>query len=501
MPDPRPAAYLRRVVGFLQLTDGLRSLYPHDKWLWIFLKPDIEFSSPHEMAKIFIPAKDEFQSQPTKTVEMLEQFGKDLGTQEITRAFLKGLTKESERHHECWLTLQTELQNCIRAAEMDFSMTADRGAEKITQDIIDCFKRRETLPDEVNEAADQIQKFATTLHNEYDGSITSVINGNDDITRKVIAIVKTTRKTYPGEVAGILKYLADTEHYWTEFESVSSNSQMYMKDLFALSKKFTENLAMFTEMIIGGPKIYDRAKALSGLRKAANDKEQKLKILFDTVKKLQSEISLKQQIITSVGYRHVLERFPSVTTLQGLFPRANLQPNVSTPLWKRTWQVIVEVELYAMLREHVNTITPHTFTALPPEPRQPEANWYLRRLLKFEFLHWTSKNKATIRNQITLISTAGPIAATARPAHAHATTLTVLFQTLNLQYSEWQTYVRGSGMFSELSESIHGYNKLFEVDETNWAKSDWLILNYLTPREDASGNIDIANQWNLRGLP
>jgi hypothetical protein len=154
-----------------------------------------------------------------------------------------------------------------------------------------------------------------------------------------------------------------------------------------------------------------------------------------------------------VGYRHILERFPSVTTLQALFPRAKLQPNVSTPLWKRTWQVIVEVELYAMLQEYVNTITPRTFTALPPEPRQPEANWYLRRLLKFDFVHWTSKNKAPIRNQITLISKAGPIAATAHPADVHATTHTVLFQTLKIHYSEWQTYVRGSGMFSELSVS------------------------------------------------
>lgn len=173
MRQTQQVAYLRRVVGFLQLTDGLRTLYAHDKWLWIFLKPDIRYSSPHEQTNVFIPAKDEFQSQPTKTVEMLEQFGRDLATQEMTRDFLKMLTKKSQRHQQCWLELQTAIQNSTGAEEIDLSMTEGRRAVQVTQDIINCFQPREALPDELHEAADQIQRFATTLHNEYDGSIIS----------------------------------------------------------------------------------------------------------------------------------------------------------------------------------------------------------------------------------------------------------------------------------------------------------------------------------------
>lgn len=79
---------------------------------------------------------------------------------------------------------------------------------------------------------------------------------------------------------------------------------------------------------------------------------------------------------------------------------------------------------------------------------------------------------------------------------------TTLLQTLGFKYENWQAYQRGLGLYGELSNTIHTYGKQYEVDESNWARSDWLILSWLTPTAfTATGEADWSLARKDRNLP
>ena len=59
----------------------------------------------------------------------------------------------------------------------------------------------------------------------------------------------------------------------------------------------------------------------------------------------------------------------------------------------------------------------------------------------------------------------------------------------------------GAGLYSELSSSIHQYNKQFEVNETNWNRSDFLTLQWLQPDVNSNGEVDWTQARVQRDLP
>jgi hypothetical protein len=81
------------------------------------------------------------------------------------------------------------------------------------------------------------------------------------------------------------------------------------------------------------------------------------------------------------------------------------------------------------------------------------------------------------------------------------TSFTPLFTTLDLKYHEWNGYRRGRGLYGELSNSIHGYNKQYEVNETNWARSDYLILQWLKPNMEENSPVEWMDERVKKNLP
>lgn len=264
--------------------------------------------------------------------------------------------------------------------------------------------------------------------------------------------------------------------------------------------------------------IVTYAVALERLREISAHRHKQWEAINNTLEKLRLELARKQQAITCLGYRHVLEMLPNQVHLATLFPAVSL--DAATPRWKLAWQVIVEKELYSMLLGFVNEIAPAgnvNCIAAPTIPNSAHPREQLRRLLENSFNNWKRRNKvrtstaighntfavglniapgvantSSIKGVIVLPGVTVPKGVTVPEVR---TNFTDLFININLIYWTWQEYSRGSGLYNELSNTIHAYGKQYEVVETNWAKSDFLALNYLTPTVASIKENEV--DWNV----
>lgn len=268
------------------------------------------------------------------------------------------------------------------------------------------------------------------------------------------------------------------------------------------------------------------------------------------MRELHADIAKKQQIITCLGFRHILEEMPDRGEIVRHF--VNPTPRGATGHWRMTWQFTIERELVLLLYEQVHRMAIPTTAPAAPNIDGSDA---LRQIILYDFEEWVKKHeKALTRNRAAIIaeyqklknakiaSAAVPTAvatttaaqvrggvvppappaittlyhsplppaaaatAAAAPAAGKAnslpeTTFTHLFTTLNLPYGTWNCYERGLGLYSELSSSIHKYNKQYEVDETNWGRSDFLTLKWLKPTVDAHGRVNWNSIRAERNLP
>ncbi|KAK3172073.1 hypothetical protein OEA41_004158 [Lepraria neglecta] len=294
--------------------------------------------------------------------------------------------------------------------------------------------------------------------------------------------------------------------------------------------KFRFNVCLFVKTITGQEAL-DFQNAIKILRDIGAARSQHWKILYDTIEKKQSEIDQQQQIITCLGFRHVLEMLPDKTEIVNHF--INPTPWGATGNWKMTWQFAVERELVLLLHEHIQVMAASGTVTVPALTAVPGSD-SLRHLILYDFEEWIKRSRRH------LIGNAGRIvveyqkietafaASTAMTATAHAatapavgpapvpittlypaparttgpqTTFTHLFTALTLKYDKWNCYERGLGLFSELSSSIHKYNKQYEVDETNWGRSDFLVLQWLRPALDTNGEVDWKDARVKRNLP
>ena len=103
---------------------------------------------------------------------------------------------------------------------------------------------------------------------------------------------------------------------------------------------------------------------------------------------------------------------------------------------------------------------------------------------------------------MTLYHPPSPAAAAAPNANLPPeTTFTHLCTTLGLRYGKWNCYEHGLGLYSELSSGIHNYDRQYEVDESNWGRSDFLILKWLQPTVDGQGRVGWNGIRAERNLP
>ena len=286
-------------------------------------------------------------------------------------------------------------------------------------------------------------------------------------------------------------------------------------------RDFQSNVRSFNYLVAGSSgdnlssqEIFDK------LRNMHLHKQQQWGPVYNIINELRADVAKKQQIITCLGLRHVLEMLPDKTEIVRHF--TNPTPQGATGHWKMTWQFAVERELVLLLYEQLhtlNTSSPGTLT-LPHPPSIPGSE-NLRRLISFDFGEWCRRSRSKLISNVVSITQEyqrleTSVAAT--PVHLPSnilyntgsaprgdpprTILTPLFtNTMGLQYDKWNCYQRGLGLYSELSSSIHKYNKQFEVDETNWDRSDFLILEWLKPDVEEDGRVDWQDARVKRSLP
>ncbi len=71
-------------------------------------------------------------------------------------------------------------------------------------------------------------------------------------------------------------------------------------------------------------------------------------------------------------------------------------------------------------------------------------------------------------------------------------------------YETWPSFLQGYNLYSELSSNIHTYRKSYDIQETNFTKSQRVILNWLNPTDaidPKTKEVSWEKVWKNRGLP
>ena len=513
------------LVDFITGPDGMLETQHKDyRWLWDFMPPPISGGPVGESPTKFQNARKEFDLHPRTFIERLEAFAKDLVIQELSYAMIEYLSdpKNAYDRLKCWINLQSRISKIMEdtqhaASRSEFFFPRKHTNLDWAYDFLK--SRRESHGPDI-EAADLASKFLERY----------IANGRpyedkSEFLNPIVVLSKTYMLStfFKAAYTLTLERLRRLQDVLDKLNENKLNKSMYkmlrptsttleqisdhLKDLTeselsfsAVYHQFQLNVCEFLATITGEDKI-DYKSAFKTLQDATANRQEQWETLYKTIEKLRLELAQKQQAITCLGYRHFLEMLPDKRSLQNLFPTASLTE--ATPIWKLTWQVIVEKELFVMLQDHVNILRPGTFAATAPKPKPTDSNWHLRLLLENSFQYWTKTNRKLINTAITnnTITAVTQIASGAAPTTRaftnpkFRTNFTDLLDSLKLEYWTWQGYQRGLGLYNELSNTIHTYGKRFEVDETNWGKSDWLVLKYLTP--NAKSIVDGEVDWDI----
>ena len=513
------------LVSFITGPEGmLETQHGQYRWLWDFMPPPISVEPIGGFPTKFQKARDEFDLRPRIFIERLEAFAKDLFIQDLAYAMIEYLSdpKNNFERFKCWTDLQSQISKIMEDNPyLTLGSTSDIPREYTKLDWACNFLKSQTESHGPNiEAADLVSKFLERyiangrpyedkskfldpivflskicmLSTAFKAARTLKL----ERLRRLHDVLARLNKT--GRIMSVCNMILESS---TTLEQISN----HLKDLAnsqlpfsAVYHQFQLNVCEFLTTVTGKDKVgYE--SAFKTLRDAIAHQEQQWETLYKTIKELQVDLAQKQQAITCLGYRHILEMLPNKPSLQSLFPTASFTD--ATPTWKLAWQVIVEKELHVMLQDHVNVLSPGTFPAAAPKPKLTDPNSHLRLLLENGFQYWAKTNRKRINtaitnNTITTVTQIAPGLATAPGAVTKPkfrTNFTDLLDSLGLEYWTWQGYQRGLGLYNELSTTIHTYGKRFEVDETNWAKSDSLVLKYLTPQ--AGSIVDGEVKWDI----
>ena len=265
--------------------------------------------------------------------------------------------------------------------------------------------------------------------------------------------------------------LVRTQHRGTDSEA-SREGRLYLPDSKEVNLEslivFQRNVGTFTEMMTG-----QRTDGTEGtqhyfyhLSKTGAARNQHLQPILEEIGRLRDTVETQRQIITSLGYRRLIEHLPN----KSHYDRAlALQPHEknSTRYWCEIWRGLVVQELNNMINK-----TPGT-PATQPRP--------LTQLFHYNFGSWRNKGQNKL--------------ATAVPPS---------------EYEKWPGYKRGLQLYGELSVTIHQYNdtsrQLYNIKDSNWSNSDRVILAALQPSHfvtlpDGSSDVYWDEERKKHGLP
>lgn len=231
---------------------------------------------------------------------------------------------------------------------------------------------------------------------------------------------------------------------------------------------FNRNLRTFTEMMIGKPLIAaeNTKHCFQQLLNTGAAQSQHLQPILEEIGRLRDTVETQRQIITSLGYRRLIEHLPNKLHYDRNLALKSHEQN-STRYWCETWRGLVVQELTNMINKPPGT------PAIPPRP--------LTQLFNYNFEAWRNKTKNK--------------SATAVPPS---------------EYENWPGYKRGLQLYGELSGTIHQYNdtsrQLYNIKDSNWSKSDRVILTALQPSHfvtlpDGSSDVDWDKERQKHGLP
>ena len=293
-------------------------------------------------------------------------------------------------------------------------------------------------------------------------------------------------------------------------------------------------------------------------------KNEQSRVLYEAFEIQRTEIARQQQIITCLTYRFALERLPQKDAL--IMTKTPGTTNSATGAWQKMWRLAVEAELNRMLVDYIDpqssllassttsgTTSATGVTAIGATPAVPGHNTSansatvntpkpphsLRKLLQSDFDYWTSKQKSTSDLQVAknknkkvptgaglprpavpagvavvdgVTVTGGNIALatpTANPPPNGRTGKYVRVEFYPPPYDKWPSFSHGHTLYGELSSNIHTYQKSYDIDETNFTKSQRTILEWLAPRDLAKSledgrvmweTVDWEEQWAKRIL-
>ena len=150
-------------------------------------------------------------------------------------------------------------------------------------------------------------------------------------------------------------------------------------------------------------------------------------------------------------------------------------------------------------------------------PKPPRS---LKKLLQSDFDYWTHKHRSQTdpleiaRKSKTVPTGAGLTTSVYVPAGvavaaglpvksgkiatATSTWTTgkyVRIETFTPPYGEWQSFSHGHTLYGELSNNIHTYEKSYDINETNFTKSQRTILEWSTPRDLEKSLEDGRMKW------
>ncbi|MCJ1467358.1 hypothetical protein MMC07_005982 [Pseudocyphellaria aurata] len=501
--------------------DPLGKQYAANPWLQAFLPTNDVASTKSAPSEQYKTAASQFDTDPKAFVEALTAFSKNVRLDELCVLLLQALIKHGRDYLECWCKIHTAIDAIPRQEGKSTSESEIQGNDPHSRGAL-------ALLSDIGRKDERLNDTAQTVANFLTQSIprdTRADSRNNQLLLRLHGVLSFQWKS--NEFILNISDLLGTLHQQdanTPFPGACSS--------------LLNNVRTFYHREMGIPcEDLTLQVILSKLHTFGAQRRHKYASLINKIDELKEDIADKQRVITCLGFRHVLETLPDQVELGHCFK--NWRASSGTASWQKAWKFVVERELVLMLFEKLQELSAAGQVALSIASRAKglDKSKPLRELFGSDFDNWfKNKGKGAISLKVnanrnanqndnhkgidlaiqayTRFEEAQAAAKDTPPARPQGNILhapevaredkdtqhTALFEKLNLKYYEWNSYMRGVGLYSELSSSIHQYDT-FEVHETDWARSDLLILQWLRPDVNANGEVDWTRERVQRGLP
>ncbi|KAH7077507.1 hypothetical protein BKA63DRAFT_489082 [Paraphoma chrysanthemicola] len=482
-----------RMTRLLTDKSSVKELHEKNEWLWDLFTEGIDIEPPAVAEVKLRRVKEQFDLQPFDTIEKLYQFGTDLRVRETTNAFLNDLSSKTDALRECWYWIQEQLENS-NSEYGNLQSTAHESGQGESKQYASGYSAGKPENDII---VKQVQDFATTFHRDF--------TNNPKIKWRTPPLVATLEDIFTKAAE---TWTSEAEDIARSFKDIAScNSLPNLKDSpgwrdFPLSILYDQNICIFSSLTTKGPILKTKLESMSRLQDFAQEKAKYWGVVYREMEILRKTIEEQQQAITCMEYRQILERLPPSRI-----------PGEGGPKWIALWDEIVNEELDLMV---TGNFGPRLLTPLF-EYKVKHLSKNQRHMVQVEISRQASvaaaAAAATSAGQPAAALTGSAAAPTAAPATAANATVpfaaknivigvnsdpTNIFNKAGIFYKDWPGYHTGSDLFSNLSETIHGYGRRYEFRATNWPMAEQVLLGWLKPKDTnimKGANVDDVN-WD-----